>query len=76
MKQNSNDHFLYSFAGKLGAASRWKHHVKIPSTLIRVNKNDADYLTNLAAVSSLSVAVLVSRLIQSLRANKISLVPS
>lgn len=65
-----------SAAGKLGAASRWKDHVKLSTTLIRVYKNDADYLANLAAVSSSSVAVLVSRLIQSLRARKVSLVSS
>lgn len=65
-----------SAAGKLGAASRWKNHVKIPTTLIRVNKNDADYLTDLASFSGNSVAVLVSRIIQLLRADQVALVSS
>lgn len=63
-----------SFAGKLGAASRWKNHVKISTTLIRVNKNDAAFLTDLASCYGISVGVLVSRIIQLLRADKVAIV--
>lgn len=62
-----------SFAGKLGSASRWKDHVKVETTLIRVNTYDRDFLVCLASDNSLSVASVVSRLCRALRDCKISL---
>lgn len=72
MIDNKNKSVQHSKAGKIGAASRWKNHVKIQTILIRVNKNDADFFTSLASRSGLSVAVLVHRFVQSLCADQVA----
>lgn len=62
-----------SNAGKLGSSLRWLNHVKVETSLIRVNAYDRDFLVGLAAANSLSVASVVSRLCCALRDRKISL---
>ena len=57
-------HRQCSYAGELGAESRWRGHVKIPTTLIRVQKNDAVSLTRLASLSSSSGATVVHSLLE------------
>ena len=46
-KQISSD---CSRAGSFGASVRWANHQIIPTTLIRVYKNDADFISSLRAV--------------------------
>ena len=53
-----------SRAGKVGSAARWKDHIKVQTTLIRVLKNDADSFTRLASLSSSSVATVVHSLLE------------
>ena len=66
----------YSYAGKIGSASRWKDHKKIETTFIRVYKDDASYITSLASSLGVSVGVLVHRFIQSLRPDQVASVSS
>ena len=44
-KKKSSAH---SFAGSCGAASRWKDHVKLETTHIRILKNDSDCIAVLS----------------------------
>ena len=62
-----------SRAGHLGASVRWENHVKIPTTQIRINTHDRDYLSNLASHNSISVARIVAFLCDRLRSGEISL---
>ena len=62
-----------SKAGKIGSAVRWKNHIKVKTTQIRVNSHDSAFLASLARSHRLSVVALVSRLCEYLRSNKIPL---
>lgn len=62
-----------SRAGQLGASIRWENHVKIPTTQIRINTYDRDYLSSLASGNSISVARIVAFLCDRLRFGEISL---
>ena len=62
-----------SRAGQLGASIRWENHVKVSTSLIRINTNDRDYLSTLAARSRVSVGCVVARLCDGLRSGSISL---
>lgn len=42
MGKKKNDVDQHSVAGIAGAASRWKDHVKLETTHIRILKNDSD----------------------------------
>lgn len=61
MKRKNTDK---SFAGKLGASARWKDHIKIQTTLIRVQKNDADSILCMAALSGISSSAVVHSLLE------------
>ena len=62
-----------SRAGKIGASIRWDNHVKVSTSLIRINTHDRDYLSTLAARFRVSVGCVVARLCDGLRSGKISL---
>lgn len=53
-----------SRAGKVGSAARWKDHIKVETTLIRILKNDAVSILRLASSSRSSVASIVHSLLE------------
>ena len=62
-----------SRAGKIGASLRWENHVKVSTSLIRINTYDRDYLSFLASRRRVSVGRVVCIVCQLLRSGKISL---
>ena len=69
-KQISSD---CSRAGQLGASIRWENHVKVSTSLIRINTYDRDYLSRLAARRRVSVGCIVGSVCDFLRSGKITL---
>lgn len=63
----------FSRAGKIGASIRWENHVKVSTSLIRINTYDRDYLTYVAAYRRVSVGRVVAIICECLRSGKISL---
>lgn len=62
-----------SRAGQIGASIRWENHVKVSTSLIRINTHDRDYLSCLAARRGVSVGRVVAIVCDCLRSGKISL---
>lgn len=58
-----------SIAGSAGAASRWQNHKKIPTTHMRIYKDDYAYLVDLSYFNRVPVVLMVHRFIQYIRDN-------
>lgn len=69
-KQISSD---CSRAGRLGASMRWENHVKVSTSLIRINTYDRDYLFCLANRRRVSLGRFVGIVCDFLRSGQISL---
>ena len=67
MKKKKNNVDRHSFAGKLGAAARWKDHEKKSTKLVRMFKDDYDFLANSSHGLGLPVIIMVHRCIQHIR---------
>lgn len=73
MRSEKQIFFDCSNAGKLGASIRWENHVKVSTSLIRINTHDRDYLSDLAARRCVSVGRVVAIVCDCLRSGEISL---